>query len=91
MPTQKTRREKRERETENARVWERETSGTLAPFFICFFLPLGVPYLNWASQECCLFYVRSSIQSSDLLLFYFCRLFPSFFLDTAILGSFFLF
>ena len=31
----------------------------------------------WASQECCLFYLRSSLRSSDLLLFYFRRLFPS--------------
>ena len=34
--------------------------------FICFFLPLGLPYVNWASQECCLFYPRSSLGSSDL-------------------------
>ena len=50
----------------------------LAPLFICFFLPLGLPYVNWASQECCLFYVRSSLQSSDLPLFYFRGPFPFF-------------
>ena len=66
MPTKKTRRE------------ERETPGPLAPLFICFFLlPLGLPYVNWASQECCLFYLRSWLQSSDLPLFYFHGLFPS--------------
>ena len=30
-----------------------------------------------ASQECCLSYLRSSLRSSDLSLFYLCRLFPS--------------
>ena len=29
------------------------------------------------SQECCLFHLKSSLWSLDLLLFYFCRLFPS--------------
>ena len=33
------------------RVGERESP--LAPLFICFSLPLGLPYANWASQECC--------------------------------------
>ena len=28
--------------------------------FICFFLPPGLPYVTPASQECCLFYLRSS-------------------------------
>ena len=50
----------------------------LAPLFICFFLlPLGLPYVNWASQECCLFYLRSALQSSFFPLFYFFKLFPS--------------
>ena len=40
-------------------------------------LSLGLSYVNWASQECCLFYLRFSLQSSDLSLFYFCWLFPS--------------
>ena len=46
-------------------------------FYVFFLLPLDLPYVNWASQECCLFYLRSSLQSSDLLLFYFPGLFPS--------------
>ena len=46
--------------------------------FYMFSLPLGLPYVNWASQECCLFYLRSSLQSSfDLPLFYFRGLFLS--------------
>ena len=40
-------------------------------------LPLGLPFANWASQECCLFYLKSSLRSSDLPLFYVCRLFLS--------------
>ena len=64
-----------------------ETPGPLAPlyiyiyiyiyFFFFFFLPLGLSYVNWASQEHYLFYLRSSLWSSDLRLFYFCRLLPS--------------
>ena len=56
---------------------KRDTSGPLAPFFIGFFLPLGLPYVNWASQECCLSHLRPSLQSSDLPLLYFRGLFPS--------------
>ena len=66
---------KREREWD-MHVGERDP-GPLAPLFMCHFLPLGLPYVNWASQECCLFYLRSSLWSSDLPLFYFHRLFPS--------------
>ena len=60
-------------------------SSILAPLFICvFLLPLSLPYVNWASQEGCLFYL-------DLLLFYVYRLFPFCLLATAILNSLFLF
>ena len=61
------------------KTWREEKP--LAQFWLLFLhiylLPLGLPYVNWASQECCLFYLRFSLQSSDLPLFYFCRLFPS--------------
>ena len=40
-------------------------------------LPLSLLYVNWASQEGCLFYLRSSLWSSDLPLFYFQGLSPS--------------
>ena len=44
-------------------------SPILAPLFICFFLPpLSLLYVNWASQEGCLFYLRFSLWSSDLPL-----------------------
>ena len=66
----------------------REGESPLAPLFICFSLPLGLPHANWASQECYLFYLKSSLRSSDLPLtflgssfdlpwFYFRGLFPS--------------
>ena len=57
----------------------REAPGSiLVPLFICFFLlPLSLPYVNWASQEGCLFYLRFSLWSLDLPLFYFYRLFSS--------------
>ena len=53
--------------------------GPSSVLFIYLFssLPLGLPYVNWASQECCLFYLRSSPWSSDLPLFYFHGLFLS--------------
>ena len=46
-------------------------------FYLFFLLPLILPYVNWASQEGCLFYLRSSLRFSDLPLFYFCMIFPS--------------
>ena len=27
--------------------------------YVIFFLPLDLSYVNWVSQECCLFYLRS--------------------------------
>ena len=47
-------------------------------FYIFCLLLLSLPCVNLASQEGCLFYLRSSLQSSDLPLFYFHRLSPSF-------------
>ena len=52
----------------------RESPSHLAPLFVCFFLPLGLPSVNWASQECCLFYLRCSEGPRTFL---FCGLFPS--------------
>ena len=43
-----------------------------------FFLPyLSLSHVNWASQEGCLFYLRSSLRSLDLPLVYFGGLFHS--------------
>ena len=73
----------------------RESPGPLAPLFICFFLPPGLPCVSWASQECCLFYLRSSLRSSDLPLTLLCSVFAGLslpcLLATAILDSCFLF
>ena len=76
--TQKTRRE----EKTEAQFWL---------LFLCFFLPaLSLPYVNWSSQEGCLFYLRSSLWFSDL-----CSIFTGFsllcFLATTTLDFFFLF
>ena len=77
----KRRERERKRDRERVRVGvggrerERKRPGPLAPLLICFFLPLGLPCVNWASQEC-LFYLRSSLWSLDLPLFYFHGLFP---------------
>ena len=76
MPTQRHE-EKRAGERASTRERKRETPGPLAPLFKCFFLPLGLPYVNWASQECCLFYLRPSLRSGDLPWFHFRGLFPS--------------
>ena len=55
----------------------REAHGPiLAPHFICFSLPLDPALYNWDSQECSLFYLRSSLWSLVLHLFYFCGLLP---------------
>ena len=70
----------RERQRKRKSKREREPPphpGPLFPLLYLFFLlPLGLLYVNWASQECCLFYLRSWLQSLDLPLFYFCGLFP---------------
>ena len=58
---------KRERASESEPAHRRETPSPLAPLFLCSFLTLGLPYVNWASQECCLFYPRSSLRSLDFL------------------------
>ena len=72
-----------EKETER----ERETQ----PFAFSFYMfpAPGLPYVNWVNQECCLFYLRSSLWSSGLPLFYFLGL--PYLLATAILDSFSLF
>ena len=50
MPTQKMQREETERERPMA-LW--------LLFLYVFFLPLGLPYVNGAMQERCLFHLRS--------------------------------
>ena len=63
--------------------------GFVSSFYM--FLSLGLSYVNWASQECCWFYLRFSLWSSDLPLFYFLGLSLPGLLATSILDSFSLF
>ena len=80
-----------ERKNECAHAGKRHPTPALWFLFLyVFLLPLGLPYVDWVSQECRLFYLRSSLRSLDVPLFYFCGLFPCL-LATAILDSFFLF
>ena len=39
--------------------------------FLYVSLSLGLSYVNWARQQCCSFYLRFSLWSSELPLFYF--------------------
>ena len=76
------------------RVCEKERERPLALLFMFFFIPLGLPYANWA-QPGVLFYLKSSLWSSDLILTFLCSIFAGFslprLLATAILDSFSLF
>ena len=85
----------RERERKSAHTQERERESTLAPPFICFFLPWACPMQIGLNQECCLFYLKFSLWSSDLPLTFLCSIFAGFslpcLLATAILDSFPLF
>ena len=38
---------------------EKKEPQSFGSSFYMFFLPLGLPYGNWTSQECCVFYLRS--------------------------------
>ena len=92
MPTQRHEERERDIKTESVPVGRKDRPGPLAPLFICFFLTsLGLPYVNWASQECCLFYLRSSLPSSDLPLTYCVGFSLPCLLATTILDSCFLF
>ena len=73
---------------------EKERESALAPLFMFFPPPVDLPYVNWANQECYLFYLRSSRRSSDLPLTFLCCIFMGFslpcLLATTILDSCFL-
>ena len=82
----KRREEKRVRDRE-CMNGERVSQPFGSSFYMFFSSPWACPYVNWAGQECCLFYPRSSLWSLDLSLFYFHGLFPCL-LATAILTPF---
>ena len=71
----------------------RERERALWLLFLYAFSLLGLSYVTWASQACCLFYLRSSLRSLDLPLFYLLGLTLTrpYLLATAILDSFSLF
>ena len=83
----------REREKEGIHVGETEQESTWLLLLYVFF-PLGLPYANWA-QPGVLFYLKSSLWSSDLSLTFLYSIFVGFslpcLLATAILDSFSLF
>ena len=61
----------REKGRERERVHTRERKREKKHFgssFICFFLPWACPVQTGLSRECCLFYLKSSLWSSDLPL-----------------------
>ena len=60
----------------DARIRERAPALWLLFLHVFIPSPVGLLYVNWASQVCCLFYLRSSLWSPDLPLFYFWGLFP---------------
>ena len=68
----------REGERKSARTRERKRERKhFGSFHMFFSSPWACPLQIGLSQECCLFYLKSSLWSSDLLLFYFRGLFPS--------------
>ena len=85
-----TKREERERNKRVCTCMGERLRPFGSSFYVCF-PPPGLPYVIWASQECCLFYLRSSLWSSDLLCSIFMGFSFSCLLATTILDSFFLF
>ena len=94
QPKDSKRREWRTVQGGRDREWERERERkrALAPPFICFSSIWACPLQIGLSQECCLFYLKSSLWSSDLPLTFLCSIFEGFslpcLLATAILDSF---
>ena len=56
---------------------EKPGANFVSSFYVLFLRRLSLSYVNWASQEGCLFYLRYSLWSLDLSLFHFRGLFPS--------------
>ena len=83
----------REREKERTHAGEKERALWLL-FLYVFFFPLGLLHAKWA-QSGVLFYLKSSLWSSDLPMTFLCSIFEGFslpcLLPTAILDSCFLF
>ena len=65
------------KEREGGRDRERDSWTFGSSFYMFFSSPPGPALWNWTSQECCLFYLGSSLWPLDLILFCFPGLFPS--------------
>ena len=59
----RARRSKETRRRAPQRAGERERESWLWLLYLYVYLSLGLSYVNWASLECCLFYLRSSLRS----------------------------
>ena len=66
---------------------ERERASWLWLLYLYVYRSLGLSCVNWASQEWCLFYLRSPLRSSDLLLFIFASFSLPCLVATAVLDS----
>ena len=90
-----SKRREREKERDRKCTRRRDRAPGLRLLFLCFFLPLGLPYVNLASKKCCSFYLSSSFWSLELPLTFLFSIFAGFSLPclllTAILDSCFLF
>ena len=86
----RARRSKDMRRRAPQRTGERERELALALLFICLSFP-GPVLCKLGQPAVLLFYLRSSLRSSDLLLFHFRRLFPFLSVAPAIFDSFSLF
>ena len=84
--------EGRERERARTHAHGAERESTLAPPLVCFSSTWACPMQIGLSHECCLFYLKSSLWSSDLPLTFLCSIFAGFplpcLLATTILDSF---
>ena len=86
----RARRSKDTRRRAPQRAGERERESWLWLLYLYVCLSLGLSYINWASQDCCLFYLRSSLRSLDLHFIFVGFSLPCL-VATAILDSFSLF
>ena len=74
------------------KIWREERGPRLnfgSSFYMFFILSLSLPYVNWSSQEGCLFHLRFLLKSQTFLCSVFTGFSLLYLLPTAILDSFF--
>ena len=69
-------RARRSKDTRRAPQRAGERQSWLWLLYLYVYLSLGLSYVKWASQECCLFHLRSSLRSSGPSFVLFSRAFP---------------